>query len=91
MAEKLEKTDKYSLIAREIRDASDDIMDYEFLLHKHPTIDAIKVEFPLISYHDETTTIDFISGKGNLLEVRENGEWHNAKRSLEQLWKEMAQ
>ncbi|MGA9288603.1 MAG: hypothetical protein WBV93_09700 [Anaerobacillus sp.] len=75
LASELEDSTTYSLIGDEVRKGLDDASDYERFLHNHPSINSFKVELPITTYKDEDRTIEFISGKGELLEILENGEW----------------
>ncbi len=75
LAQELRHSKIYSLIGDEVQKGLDDASDYELILNKHPTINSMKVELPIITYKDDNRTIEFISGKGEILEILENGQW----------------
>ncbi|MBO8164186.1 MAG: hypothetical protein H0Z34_10760 [Brevibacillus sp.] len=75
LAQKLDSSTKYSLVADEVRDGYEEVTLMYHYLYKHPDIESIKVELPITRYQDNNKTIEFISGKGNIIKVLENGEW----------------
>ncbi len=89
LAEELRYSGTYALIADEVQKGLDDASDYEVLLRKHPKINSIKVELPIITYKDNDRTIEFISGKGEVLEILENGHWKEFNGSWDDLWKDL--
>ncbi|QST00861.1 hypothetical protein IMZ31_04630 [Pontibacillus sp. ALD_SL1] len=89
LAQELRGSTKYSLIGDEVRTGLDDAYDYARFLDKHPQINSMKVELPIITYKDDDRTIRFISGKGEVLEIEENGEWKEYNGSWDDLWKEL--
>ncbi|MGR3763282.1 hypothetical protein [Rossellomorea sp. NS-SX7] len=89
LAKKLEGSKEYSLIGDKVRKGADDASDYEIFLRKHPNINSIKVKVPIIIYKDDDKTIEFISGKGEVLEILENGQWKEFNGSWDELWKDL--
>jgi hypothetical protein len=85
LAQELEDSTKYSLIGDEVRKGLDDASNYEVFLRMHPQINSIKVELPIITYKDDDRTIEFISGKGKVLEIVENGQWKEFNGSWDDL------
>jgi hypothetical protein len=85
LAQELEDSIKYSLIGDEVRKGLDDASNYEVFLRMHPQINSIKVELPIITYKDDDRTIKFISGKGKVLEIAENGQWKEFDGSWDDL------
>ncbi len=74
LAQKLEGTIKYSLIAKEVRKGYDAVTYDVFFLEDRPQI-KVKIELPITKYMDNNMTINFISGAGNILEIYEDGKW----------------
>ncbi|GIN37443.1 hypothetical protein J19TS1_03920 [Heyndrickxia oleronia] len=74
LAQKLEGTIKYSLIAKEVRKGYDAVTYDVFFLEDRPQI-KVKIELPITKYKDNNMTINFISGAGNILEIYEDGKW----------------
>ncbi|MEL3970657.1 hypothetical protein AAEO50_00040 [Rossellomorea oryzaecorticis] len=89
LAVELEGSTSYSLIGDEVRKGADDASDYEIFLKKHPQINSIKIELPIITYKDDDRTIEFISGKGEVVEILKNGQWKEFNRSWDDLWNEL--
>ncbi len=89
LAQELENSTKYSLIGDVVRKGLDDASEYVILLRKHPQINSIKVELPIITYKDDNKTIEFISGKGEVLATLEDGQWKEFNGSWNDLWNEL--
>ncbi|KGP74708.1 hypothetical protein [Pontibacillus yanchengensis] len=89
LAQRLEDSTKYSLIGEQVRKGIDDASDYEIFLRKHSQINSIKVELPISTYKDADRTIEFISGKGEVLEISENGQWKKFNGSWDDLWNDL--
>lgn len=89
LADELRHSRTYALIGDEVQKGLDDASDYEVFLRKHPTINSIKVELPIITYKDDERKIKFISGKGKVLEISENGQWNEFNGSWDDLWKDL--
>jgi hypothetical protein len=52
-------------------------------------INTIKVELPIVTYKDDDRMIEFISGKGKVLEVLEDGQWKEFNGTWDDLWKDL--
>ncbi|MFL8937659.1 hypothetical protein ACKA06_12770 [Rossellomorea oryzaecorticis] len=89
LAEELRHSKVNSLIGEEVQKGLDDASDYEMFLRKHPQINTIKVELPIVTYKDDDRTIEFISGKGKVLEVLEDGQWKEFNGTWDDLWKDL--
>ncbi|MDH5162555.1 hypothetical protein [Heyndrickxia oleronia] len=74
LAQKLEGTIKYSLVAKEIRKGYDAVTYDVYFLEDRPQI-KVKIELPITKYKDSNMTINFISGTGKILEIYEDGKW----------------
>ncbi|GAA0336524.1 hypothetical protein GCM10008967_28600 [Bacillus carboniphilus] len=75
LAQQLESSTKYSLVAEEVRDGYEKTNETLHFLKEHPNIKSIKVELPITRYKDKDNIIEFISGKGKIIEVLINDEW----------------
>ncbi|WP_064094240.1 hypothetical protein [Rossellomorea aquimaris] len=75
LAQELRHSMKYSLIGDEVLKGLDDASDYEMFLGENNQIKSIKVKFPITTYKDDDMIIKFISGKGEVLGIFENGQW----------------
>ncbi|WP_349408736.1 hypothetical protein [Pseudalkalibacillus sp. SCS-8] len=73
--QELEASMRYSLVGEESRHGLDRLRDAHVILVQNPDIESIKIELPMTRYIKDDKTIEFISGKGKILEVFENGEW----------------
>ncbi|WP_226673528.1 hypothetical protein [Rossellomorea aquimaris] len=74
-ASELEDTIVYSRIGDEVRKGADDASDYEIVLSHNDHLASLKVKLPITKYKDDDKTIEFISGKGEVLEILEDGQW----------------
>ncbi len=75
MASELEDSIVYSRIGDEVRKGADDASDYEIVLSHNDHLASLKVKLPITTYKDDDKTIEFISGKGEVLEILEDGQW----------------
>lgn len=73
LAQKLEGTIKYSLIAKEVRKGYDAVTYDVNFLEDRPQI-KVKIELPITKYKDNNMTINFISDAGKILEIYEDGK-----------------
>ncbi|MGM0846955.1 MAG: hypothetical protein ACQEUT_18505 [Bacillota bacterium] len=89
LAEELRHSRTYTLIGDEVQKGLDEATDYEMFLNKHPQISSFKVQLPITTYKDDDRTIEFISGKGEVLEMQENGQWKVFNGSWEELWNDL--
>jgi hypothetical protein len=48
-------------------------------------VKSIKVKLPITTYKDGDKKIEFISGKGEVLKIFENGKWNDFNNSWEDL------
>ncbi len=87
VAAELEDSLTYSLIGDEVRKGADDAADYERFLAHNDHITSLKVKLPVTTYQDDNKTIEFISGKGEVLELFEDGQWKGFNGSWEDLVK----
>ncbi|MCA1057495.1 hypothetical protein LCL96_01015 [Rossellomorea aquimaris] len=87
LAAELEDTVTYSLIGDEIRKGADDASDYERFLMHNDSITKIKVRLPITTYQDDDKTLEFISGKGEVIGIFEDGRWKGFDGSWEDLMK----
>ncbi len=85
LAKELEDSTKYSLIGAEVRKGLDDSTDYNLFLEHNHQVKSIKVNLPITTYKDDDKKIEFISGKGKVLEIFENGKWNDFNGSWEDL------
>ncbi|MGG1686886.1 hypothetical protein [Pseudalkalibacillus sp. NRS-1564] len=69
LEEELKTSTKYSLIGDEVRKGIDEASDYERYLAENKQIKSIKIKIPITTYKDHDKTIEFISGKGEMLEI----------------------
>ncbi|WP_345240706.1 hypothetical protein [Pontibacillus salipaludis] len=74
LAQELEATTKYSLIAEKVRDGNYKASTISQYLHEHQDL-KVKIEIPITTYKDDNKTITFISGEGEILEVYKDGQW----------------
>lgn len=74
-AKELEDSIIYSLIGDEVRRGADEASVYEVFLALNQQIQSLKIRLPITTYKDDDNTIEFISRKGEALEVLENGQW----------------
>ncbi|WP_421385316.1 hypothetical protein ACOJQI_11290 [Bacillus salacetis] len=89
LAQELRYSRKYSLIGDEVQKGLDDADDYEMFLNRHPQISSLKVKLPITTYKDEDKSIEFISGKGKVLEILENGQWKEFNGTWDDLWNDL--
>ncbi|KPL60978.1 hypothetical protein [Rossellomorea vietnamensis] len=75
VARELEDSIIYSLIGDEVRKGADEASVYEIFLDQNKQIESLKINLPITKYEDGDKTIEFISGKGEVLEVFEDGQW----------------
>ena len=75
LAQRLESSAKYSLVGEEVRDGYEEVSLTLHFLYEQPEIKNIKIELPITRYQNNEETIEFISGKGNILEVYSKGKW----------------
>ncbi|MHA7138585.1 hypothetical protein ACRTEV_15215 [Rossellomorea arthrocnemi] len=87
LAAELEDSITYSLIGEEVRKGADEASDYERFLSHNDHITSLKVKLPITTYKDDDKTIEFISGKGKVLEIFEDGEWKGFNGPSEELMK----
>ncbi|MDO6658749.1 hypothetical protein [Anaerobacillus sp. 1_MG-2023] len=73
LAKELEGSKEYSLIGDEVRKGLDEASQHEGFLHDNNEVKSIKLKLPITKYKDDDKIIEFISGKGEVLEVFENG------------------
>ena len=73
LAKELEGSKEYSLIGDEVRKGLDEASQHEGFLHDNNEVKSIKLRLPITKYKDDEKIIEFISGKGEVLEVFENG------------------
>ncbi|KPL57964.1 hypothetical protein [Rossellomorea vietnamensis] len=66
---------------------ADEASTYEILFMDNDQITSLKVELPITTYDDGDKSIEFISGKGEVLEVCEDGQWEEFNGSLQELMK----
>ena len=85
LAEKLEHTKKYSLIVKEMRKNFDELNNERNMILKTPEV-KVKITFPITTYKDKDRTIRFVSGKAEILEVYENGQWNDFNGSWRDLY-----
>jgi hypothetical protein len=82
LSQELRHSKKYRLIGDEVQKGLDEAATHEMFLENQSEIHSIKVELPITTYKDDEKTIEFISGKGKVLEVLENGQWKEFSGSL---------
>lgn len=70
----LKNSTKYSLIGDEVRKGIDEASGYERYLAENKQIKSIKIRIPITTYKDNEKTIEFISGKGEMLEIFRNSK-----------------
>ncbi|MGG4166279.1 hypothetical protein ABEW00_02175 [Rossellomorea vietnamensis] len=87
VAAELEDSIVYSRIGDKVRKGADEASSYEILLMDNVQITSLKVELPITTYDDGDKSIEFISGKGKVLEVFEDGQWEDFNGSLQELMK----
>ena len=75
MASELEHSIVYSRIGDEVRKGADEATDYEIFLSHNDHITFLKVRLPVTTYEDGEKSIEFVSGKGEVLQIFEDGEW----------------
>ncbi|RLQ93658.1 hypothetical protein [Falsibacillus albus] len=74
LAEKLDNSTKYSLIVKEMRKNFNELFDELNMIINSPDV-KVKITYPITTYKDKDQTIRFVSGKAEILEVNENGQW----------------
>ncbi|MGB7999846.1 MAG: hypothetical protein WCF60_07170 [Anaerobacillus sp.] len=74
LEEELKNSTKYSLIGVEVRKGIDEASDYERYLAENKQIKSIKIKIPITTYKDNDKTIEFISGKGEMLDIFKNSK-----------------
>lgn len=89
LAEELRHSRTYTLIGDEVQKGLDEASDYEMILNKYPQISSLKVELPITTYKDDDRTIEFISGKGEVLEILKNGQWKEFNGTWDDLWNDL--
>lgn len=88
LARKLEDTKKYSLIAKEIRKGEDELSDIYTYVKDEQQI-KLKIAVPITRFLDNEMKIEFISGKGEVLEVFHNHQWKNFNGTWEDLFNKL--
>lgn len=87
LAAELEDSIIYSLIGDQVRKGADEASDHERFLSHNDHITSLKVKLPITTYKDDDKTFEFISGKGKVLEIFEDGEWKGFNGPLDKLMK----
>ena len=91
VARELEGSILYSLIGDEVRRGADEASVYEVFLAHNKQIKSLKVKLPITTYKVDDKTMEYISGKGEVLEVFENGQWKKFNGSWDDFVKEYRQ
>ncbi|WP_202079574.1 hypothetical protein [Caldalkalibacillus salinus] len=81
LAQQLESSKKYSMVAEEVRDGYDKTSKTYYFLDTHPEIEKVKIELSITKYHNNGETIKFINDKGHIIEVYSKDEWKIYKES----------
>ncbi len=76
LAQRLESSKKYALVAEEVREGLDKAFHAFYVIDEHLNYELLTVEYPITKYKDQEYTIEFMSGKVTISKVKaKNGDW----------------